>query len=136
MDNPGEKLRPGMYGRGAIELERHSGAIVVPVGAVRYSSGRTSVFTVEGDKARLKPVQVGVDGEQWLEITSGLSPTDSVVIAGADVLADGATVKAVAGVEPFLGTKTAPQAGAPATGTGPNPQPVATATAAGQGAGR
>ena len=67
---------------------------------------------------------------------AGKAPAKKAAAPAVAARSGKATVKAVAGVEPFLGTKTAPQAGAPATGTGPNPQPVATATAAGQGAGR
>src|SRR5216683_2970043 len=69
--NGSGELRPGMYGRAAIVTAVHERAVTVPVQAV----------------------QIGVDGEDWLEITHGLSPEDEVVIAGIEGLAEGSQVR-------------------------------------------
>ncbi len=93
LDNPGGELRPGMYGRGAIVLEVHPKAAVVPVSAVVFSTNGSYAFVVDGDKARRRPVTIGVDGGEWLEVTQGLVPGDEVITAGTDGLADGATIR-------------------------------------------
>jgi RND family efflux transporter MFP subunit len=104
--NPGE-LRPGMYGRGVLVTEVRKDAVVVPVGAVQISDGRTWVYVVQGDKVRRVEVRVGVDGGDWLEVSQGLSKGDEVVTAGTDVLSDGSAIRAVRGVDPYTGKTTA-----------------------------
>jgi membrane fusion protein (multidrug efflux system) len=87
-------LRPGMYGRGAIVLQIHPKAIVVPAIAVQITRQARSVYVLGPEnKVKRVPVTLGVDGGEWLEVTSGLSPGDEVVVAGIDALADGAVVR-------------------------------------------
>jgi RND family efflux transporter MFP subunit len=95
ISNADGKLRPGMYGRGFIQLDMHRGAMVVPVTAVQINSQGQSVFVVVGDQAKLRRVKVGVevDGGSAFEITDGLKPGEQVIVAGADGLSDGAKVR-------------------------------------------
>jgi len=106
LQNPGE-LRAGMYGRGTLVTAVHPGAVVVPVAAVQISDGRYYAYVVQGEKVKRTEIKVGVDGGDWLEVTSGLPPGTEIVTAGTDVLADGSTVKPVRGVDPFTGKATA-----------------------------
>jgi len=92
-----------MYGRGSIVTEIHPRALVLAAGSVQVSGGKLYVFVLRGDKVKRVEVQTGVDGGNWLEVTSGLAGGDEVVTAGADVLSDGATVRAQRGVDPFTG---------------------------------
>ena len=89
------KLRSGMYGRAFIQLALHKGALVVPVTAVQINSRGQSVFVTQGDQVAQRTVTIGteVDGGSSLEVTSGLSPGDQVVVAGADGLSDKAKVR-------------------------------------------
>lgn len=103
LPNPGGELRPGMYGRGFIRLGVRPQAAVVPVAALLISNRKRYVFVLEGDKARRRQVETGVDGGTWLEILSGVKPGEEVVIAGADGLSDGVPVRASRGVDPFTG---------------------------------
>jgi RND family efflux transporter MFP subunit len=110
LDNTNGELRPGMYGRGWITLDVHKGSVVVPAGAVQISDRKAYVFVIERDakdggaeKAKRRPVELGVDLGTTLEITSGVKAGDEVVTAGADGLADGAAVRVARGVDPFTG---------------------------------
>jgi RND family efflux transporter MFP subunit len=96
-------LRPGMYGRASIVTAVHENAIVAPVSAVQISNGKRIVFVLQGDKVQRREVQVGVDGENWLEVTSGLSAPEEIVVAGLEGLSDGASVRASRGVDPYSG---------------------------------
>ncbi|HEY5957335.1 MAG TPA: efflux RND transporter periplasmic adaptor subunit, partial [Polyangiaceae bacterium] len=60
LSNAEGKLRPGMYGRAFIQLAMHPNAMVVPVTAVQINSQGRSVFVVEGDQTRIRPVKLGV----------------------------------------------------------------------------
>jgi RND family efflux transporter MFP subunit len=105
--NPTGELRSGMYGRAAIVIEVHHDAVVVAASAVQISEGRATAFVVRGDKVARVTLKLGVDGGEWLEVVDGLSRADEIVTAGADVLADGAAIRAQRGFDPFLGRSTA-----------------------------
>ena len=78
---------------GYARLQRAKRSVTVPRTAVINRKGRSMVFKVVGDKARLTEVKTGpmlVDGE--LELIEGLYPGDEVVVFGHDELEDGAPV--------------------------------------------
>jgi membrane fusion protein (multidrug efflux system) len=101
--NPNLSLKVGMYGRGSIVTSVHQGSIVVPASAVQISNERHYVFVLNNDRVKRVEVRTGVDGGEWLEVTSGLGPNDEIVIAGSDVLSDNALVRAVRDVNPYTG---------------------------------
>jgi RND family efflux transporter MFP subunit len=103
LPNRGGELRAGMYGRAAIVTGVHPGALTAPVGAVQISNGRNFVYVLNGDKVSRREVTLGVDGEQWLEIVSGVQPQDELVIAGLEGLSDGTAVRPARNVDPFGG---------------------------------
>ena len=100
LPNPNRELRAGMYGRASIVTAVHPGAVTVPSAAVQFTNGKTFVFVLEGEQVRRRPVTVGVDGEEWLEIVAGLGPNDEIVTAGLEGLSDGAKVRAARAPDP------------------------------------
>ena len=93
LDNASGELRPGMYGRGAIQLALHPKAAVIPAVALQISDKTRYVFVIDGDKARRRTIETGVDAGDWLEVTKGLAGGEEVVVGGADGLSDGAAVR-------------------------------------------
>jgi membrane fusion protein (multidrug efflux system) len=108
LPNPKGDLRPGMYGRGAIVVTVHRGALVVPVGAVMLVDGKPFVFVLDGEVVRRKAIATGVDGGEWFEVTSGVAAGQEIVTAGTEGLADGMPVRPSRGVDPFTGSGSAP----------------------------
>lgn len=108
VENPGE-LKPGFFAEVTLEGERRERALVVPESAIQASEQGFVTYVVEGDEARLRPVQLGLrTGTGIVEILSGLKPGQTVVTEGSDRLADGIPVEVVAASAP------PPEAGAPA----------------------
>jgi RND family efflux transporter MFP subunit len=107
--NDSGELRPGMYGRGSIRREIHPNTPVVSVNAVQISSKQKYVFVLHDTKVERRVITTGaeVDEGSALEVRSGLAPGDEVVIAGADGLADGTTVRVARDVNPYSGVSTA-----------------------------
>lgn len=91
--NAERALRPGMYGRASLELERHPSALVVPIGAVQLSGGRSFVYVLEGDTAKRREVKTGETLDERLEVLEGLQAGAQVITRGIDVLSDGAKVR-------------------------------------------
>ena len=91
-------LRPGMYGR--VEIEAADAGLTLPVEAVLIKDGKDPVVYVETDPLtfvrRSVVVAQPVDGR--VQIVSGLSPGDKVVVRGA-LLLDGAADQLLVGPE-------------------------------------
>jgi RND family efflux transporter MFP subunit len=94
LPNPDLRIVDQMYGRMEIMLEQPSDATRLPsgclVGEVRDGEGR--VFVVRDGAARLVPVKVAADDGREVEIVSGLSTTDDVVVRAPPGLTDGSPV--------------------------------------------
>jgi hypothetical protein len=60
-------------------------------------------ITLAFARAHRVPVQVGVDGGDWLEVVAGLAAGDELVTAGTDLISDGMLVRAARGVDAFTG---------------------------------
>lgn len=119
LENPTGELRPGMYGRGAIVVETHPGAAVIPATAAVINSKGQFAFVLEGEVVRRRPIELGVDGGEWLEVVRGLKAGDEVVVAGTDGLADGARVRVY---RPGPAPDPAPAQGAPAISASGRPE--------------
>ena len=94
--NPDGKLREGMYGIATIYLEPPSKRLTIPSAALveKSENGKASVFVVRDGKARQVPVTVGADDAIRVEILSGLSPDDEVILTKGAV-SDGTPVAPV-----------------------------------------
>lgn len=96
LENPTGKIRQGMFGRVAIVLDTAPDSISLPANCLRgkVEAGVSTVYVVKDSKAVLTKVRVGTDDGSRVEITSGLSMNDPVIVAPSSALADGAEVEA------------------------------------------
>jgi multidrug efflux pump subunit AcrA (membrane-fusion protein) len=86
-----------MFVEGAIQTGVAQQAVVVPAAAVYRSAvpGQDSyVFVIDGGKAVRRPVQLGRETGDRLEIVSGLKPGDALVAEQRIELAEGVRVEA------------------------------------------
>jgi multidrug efflux pump subunit AcrA (membrane-fusion protein) len=95
--NPGEQLKPGTSVHAVIVAEEFKAASVVPAAAILPGEeGGTAVLTVGSDSTvRRRTVKVGVREGNQVQILSGVTPGDEVVIVGGLGLDDKAKVKVV-----------------------------------------
>ena len=71
-------------------------AIVVPRASLfRGPENQWQVFAIDGRTARLKDVTVGLMNDDQVQITSGLSQSDSVIVAPDKSISDGTRVKPI-----------------------------------------
>jgi HlyD family secretion protein len=91
--NPGGELRGGMLVSMTVRKERHRGAIVVPRSAVFTGDQGTNVYTIVNGKAKLIPVQLGLQTDTLAEVIGpGVRPGMSVITTRPDALQDGSVV--------------------------------------------
>jgi len=91
--DPPAVLAPGTTLRGEIVVDRHEKAIVVPRSAVLYATGQPYVYVVQNGKAVRREVQTGFEDAEHIEVDSGVSAGDQVVVSGNYELADGMAVR-------------------------------------------
>lgn len=109
--NPTKRLKPGMYARVSLITNTKTDALVVPKSAIVDVSGRRGVYTVNNRQAVFRPVTVGIEDAERIEITDGLTEGEEVVSIGASSIRDG---------DPVLlpGEQRGPGGGAGASKTG------------------
>ncbi|MBS1235904.1 MAG: metal transporter [Proteobacteria bacterium] len=79
--------------RGEVVLAVRRGAIVVPEQAVVLRPAGSVVYVPEGDQVKERTVQTGQLRDGEIEILTGLTAGESVVVNGAGLLSDGAKIK-------------------------------------------
>lgn len=78
-DEPSKRMVVGRNGRVEIVLQRKEDVLLVPLSAIRTFSGRSFVTVVDGETRQEVAIEVGLQGEQYAEVVSGLSEGDKVV---------------------------------------------------------
>ncbi len=87
-------LKSGMFGRGSVSLGTSTSGMTVPKRAVVERGALTSVWGVDKDNiARMRIVKVGKQTGERVEILSGLSEGDRVVVTGALKVTEAAKVE-------------------------------------------
>ena len=92
LDNPEQRLRPGMSAQVHINLSTSGQALLVPEQAIWPNGEQKMVYLVVDGIAKLVAVTLGARQPGLVEITSGIKAGDEVVVAGQLKLQDGAKV--------------------------------------------
>lgn len=88
--DPPPTLKPGMSCTARITTAERSNALAIPIQALTLRTvdgqDREGVFVVEDGVARFRPVETGISGGADLEVLSGLSEGETIVIGGYEIL--------------------------------------------------
>jgi membrane fusion protein, multidrug efflux system len=95
IDDPSDKsLRPGSFAEISVPVASASQAPVIPVASVRPSERGFLAYVVEGDKAVERILTLGMrSADGRVEVLSGLSGGEMLVVRGAEALSNGAMVR-------------------------------------------
>jgi RND family efflux transporter MFP subunit len=88
-----EFIMPGSFARGRMVVGEVKGAIMIPTTCVVRDRERAYVFVVDGGRARRRDVKVGIEVGEKVQVVSGLSAGEMVVVSGQERLYDGAPVR-------------------------------------------
>lgn len=81
--------RPGAFVRVAIETDLRDESILIPKRAIVEEDGESFVFINEGEKAIRRLVELGYEDGDAVEVRSGVSVGDKIIVAGQGKLKDG-----------------------------------------------
>lgn len=93
IDNTDNSLKPGMYSEVNVSTTRAAAWIDVPGNAIVVRPEGTFVVIVKDDKAHYVPISVGRDFGSSVEVRSGLTGNEQVIVNPDDDLKEGEAVK-------------------------------------------
>ena len=108
VDNPGSKLKAGMFAKVRVVTNARNNIVKVPAAALVQRAGENFVFTVDTDPmdsalqvARRRPVTTGIVVDGVLEIQQGLEPNQEIIVRGHTFLEDGLRINVVEQIAPL-----------------------------------
>jgi multidrug efflux pump subunit AcrA (membrane-fusion protein) len=108
VENPGSKLKAGMFAKVRIITEEKSNIVKIPGGAMLQRSGENYVFTVATDPsdpafriAKRQIITPGILVDGVLEVQEGLTPNQEIIVRGQTLLEDGSRINVIEQVAPL-----------------------------------
>ena len=95
INNPELKLRPGMFVKADIEVDRRDSVIVIPKEIILSANRGKTVYIVERSTAQARIIRTGLENDKTVEIVEGLKAKDRVVTKGFETLRDRSRVKII-----------------------------------------
>lgn len=96
VDNPRGTLIPGELATVRLKLPAPVNSMIVPVNALLFRSEGISAVVVQNGQIAITPVTIGRDFGDSLEVTSGLSASDQIVVNPPDSITAGQKVQIAA----------------------------------------
>lgn len=93
IDNNRLKLRPGMFVKADIVVDKADSSIIIPKDVVLSRRNRKYVYVVEKNTAIVRDIQTGLEDEDNIEVTQGLKENDNLIIRGYETLRENSRVK-------------------------------------------
>lgn len=88
-----EKIRLGSNVNVDITVEKKENVLRIPDLAVFEKEKKNYVYVIEDEKAILREIETGLEGEDYIEVISGLAEGEAVIQSPGDDIADGVRVK-------------------------------------------
>jgi len=95
ISNPNLRLKPGMFVNADIVLMKKENTIVVSKDLIMRNNDIQYVFIVDKTIARQREVTTGIENGNNIEILTGLSKDDRLVVKGFETLKDNSKVKVI-----------------------------------------
>ena len=93
LPNPDGELRPGMYAKVRIGVEKHADALLIPADALVMEKTAAFAFVAADGKAKKMPLTIGFNDGQQVEVLKGLEATQPLILVGKLALVPDQPVK-------------------------------------------
>ncbi len=95
-DKKDPRVNAGMFAKVKLWTQDYSGAITIPSGAIVEKNDTSNVYVIKDGKAELRPVTLGKNVDNVVQILTGLTEGERVVVEGIRVVSDGVSVHDIA----------------------------------------
>jgi len=92
--NPGGFLRPGLFGRVLVMIEKRPNAIVIPARAISELQGQTRVAVVKNNIVGYRNIETGDRIGGAIVVTAGLVAGEQIIVDGLQKIQEGLPVRA------------------------------------------
>lgn len=86
-------LRPGMFVKADIVVDKADSTIVIPKEIVMSNKNRKFVYVVEKGFAKVRDIRIGLEDKDNIEVVAGLEVNDQLITKGYETLRDNSKVK-------------------------------------------
>ena len=86
-------IRPGMFVKADIVVDKADSSIIIPKEVVVSNRQRKYVFIVEKNTAIIRDIKTGLEDENNIEVIEGLQINDNLVVKGFETLKENSKVK-------------------------------------------
>ncbi len=93
LDNPGFEILPDMFVRVVVVKNRDAKGLGVPMYALVTRNNKTGVFVEDQGRVRFSPVETGFQDGWKIQVVSGLSAGEHVVVVGHRIIEDNELVQ-------------------------------------------
>ncbi len=94
VQDPDRKVKSGMFPSVILDTERLEQVVAIPRSALLYSGSQAYAFTVGSDGlAHKKLIEVGLQVGDLVQVTSGLSVGDTLIVQGQSLMTEGTLVR-------------------------------------------
>ena len=93
--NPHKEIKGGMIAEVKMITEAKDNVIAVPLECVVNEGGRKVVYLSEGDMAVIKDVELGMQGEKYVEVIGDIKEGDRVIVKGQNFVKDQSKITVV-----------------------------------------
>lgn len=95
INNEDVKLRPGMFVKADIVVDKKDSVIVIPKDAILARANGKAVFVARNETAREQMITTGLENNDMVEVIEGLNIEDRLIIKGFETLKDRSKVKII-----------------------------------------
>jgi RND family efflux transporter MFP subunit len=95
MRNPDEVIKPGMHAEVEIITDIYEDRLLIPQEAILLRGGRKLAFVVEGELAKWRYLELGLENEDYAEVIDGVQEGEEVAVEGHFTLAHDARIRVV-----------------------------------------
>ena len=99
VENNDRVLKPGFFAKGVVLTKVDENVIAVPEDAISTLAGVSTVYVIEGGKARQQQVTLGARQDKLAEVVTGLKGDETLATTNLSQLATGVPVRSGTGEE-------------------------------------
>ena len=93
IENNNLLLRPGMFVKANIVVDKADSSIIIPKETVIANRQRKYVYIIEKNTAIMRNIKTGLEDENNIEVLEGLNVNDNLVVKGYETLKENSKVK-------------------------------------------
>jgi len=93
INNADMKIRPGMFVKADVVVDRAESAIIIPKNVILSNRNRRYVYVVERGIAVIRNIRTGIEDDDNAQVIEGLAENDNLIIRGFETLRENSRVK-------------------------------------------